>query len=158
MQPASPLPAWTLTPASSLASQPPHITDPAGLSSPAPQDRVLAPGPGDQGPKCLAPIYLPGLSHNQPLSSPIRYVLPREPSPSPRSRSATCQSAMATWLTCNKNPGHQGSGERPWWVKLRACCHTSLPGGLNAVRVTPLGETVEAGAWSLPAPPASSLR
>lgn len=51
---------------------------------------------------------------------------------------------MSMWPTSDENPGHQGSGERPWWVKLRAC-HTSLPGGLNAVHVTPLGETMEAG-------------
>lgn len=129
---------------SSLALQLPWIeSQPLGLALEAPIT-------------WLQSIYQVYILQPTPTPSPMRYVLPWQPSPSPRPRSAIWWSAMSMWPISNKNPRHQGSGEHPWWVIPCASCHTSLLGGLSAIHETPLGETMEAAAWSLLALPASS--
>lgn len=49
------------------------------------------------------------------------------------------RSAMSTRPSCNKNPGHRGSGELCWWTVPCMSCHTLLLEELSTVRVTPLG-------------------
>lgn len=47
---------------------------------------------------------------------------------------------MATRLTLEKNPEHQGLSESPWLAMLYKYCQIWLLGELSASHVTPLGE------------------
>lgn len=47
---------------------------------------------------------------------------------------------MATRLTLEKNPEHQGLSESPWLAILYKYCQIWLLGELSASHVTPLGE------------------
>lgn len=66
----------------------------------------------------------------------------------------SCWHYMPPWLTINKNPGHQGSGEFPWLATFLHVLSHILAQRIKCIHATPLGKNfwklIPGFSWTLP--------